>query len=167
MNVTHAEDLLSAYLEGELDGPRKAEVEAHLASCPECALLLEAMRDARGALASLPEIEPSPDLLRRLYAIPERKKRFRLVRDFLLRPSLQPVFAGATGLMVFLSFLVFSPAGRSLQKSFDRQIHAGYGRVEKLYVRAAAIPEELGARKENLLDSLRSVDILGKGGEAR
>jgi anti-sigma factor RsiW len=165
MSGAHAEEMLSAYLEGELDGAPRAEIETHLGACPECASLLEAMRDARDALASLPELEPSPELLRRLYAIPERKKRFRPVRDFLLRPSLQPVFAGATGLMVFLSFLVFSPAGRSFQKSLDRQVHAGYGRIEKLYVKAVAIPDELGARKESLLDSLRSVDILGKGGE--
>lgn len=165
MSGTHMDDMLSAYLDSELDGRRKADVEVHLAGCPECASLLEAMRDARDALASLPELEPSPDLLRRLYAIPERKTKFRLVRDFLLRPSLQPVFAGATGLMVFLSFLAFSPAGRSLQKSLNRQVHSGYGQVEKLYVKASAIPAELGARKENLLDSLRSVDILGKSGE--
>ncbi|HEX2694579.1 MAG TPA: zf-HC2 domain-containing protein [Acidobacteriota bacterium] len=165
MIEAHTEDMLSAYLEGELDGLRKADIEAHLAACPECASLLEAMGDARDALASLPELEPSPDLLRRLYAIPERKKRFRPVRDFLLRPSLQPVFAGATGLMVFLSFLAFSPAGRSLQKSLNRQVHAGYGRIERLYVKAGSIPDEIGGRKESLLGSLRSVDILRKGGE--
>jgi predicted anti-sigma-YlaC factor YlaD len=164
MNETHAADLLSEYLEGGLGGPRKAEVETHLAGCPECASLLEAMRDARDALASLPELEPSPDLLRKLYAIPERKKRFRLVRDFLLRPALQPVFAGATGLMIFLSFLIFTPAGRTLQKDINRQVHAGYGRIERLYVKAGAIPDKIGAGKENLLGSLRSVDILGRGG---
>jgi anti-sigma factor RsiW len=165
MIATHVEDVLSAYLENELDGPRKAEVEAHLAGCPECASLLEAMKDTRDALASLPEFEPSPDLLRRLYAVPERKKRFHFVRDFLLRPSLQPVFAGVTGLMVFLSFLAFSPAGHSLQKSLNRQVHAGYGRIERLYVKAGAIPDRIGAGKESLLGSLRSVDILGTGGE--
>ncbi len=165
MTGTHLEDMLSAYLDGELDGPRKADVEAHLAGCSECASLLEAMRDAGDALASLPELEPSLELLGRLYAIPERKKKFRLVRDFLLRPSLQPIFAGATGLMVFLSFLAFSPAGHSLQKSFIRQVHQGYGRAEKLYAKASAIPDEIGARKESLLGSLRSVDILRTGGE--
>ncbi len=165
MSGAHAEEMLSAYLEGELDGARRAEIETHLGACPECASLLEAMRDARDALASLPELEPSPDLLRRLYAIPERKRKFRPVRDFLLRPSLQPVFAGATGLLVFLSFLTFSPGGRALQKSLNREVHAGYGQIERLYAKAGSIPAEIGARKEMILDSLRSVDILGKGGE--
>jgi hypothetical protein len=165
MSGTHDEERLSAYLEGELDGARKAEVETHLAACAECASLLEAMRDTREALGTLPELEPSPALLRRLYAIPERKKRFLPIRDFLLRPSFQPVFAGATGLLVFLSFLAFSPGGRSLQKSLNREVHAGYGRIERLYVKAGSIADEIGARKEDLLGSLRSVDILGKGGE--
>ncbi len=165
MSGTHAEEMLSAYLEGELDGARKAEVETHLAGCPECASLLEAVRDARDALGALPELEPSPDLLRRLYAIPERKRRFRPIRDFLLRPSLQPLFAGATGLLVLISFLAFSPGGRSLQKSLNREVHAGYGRIERLYAKAGSIPGEIGARKEMILGSLRSVDILRKGGE--
>jgi anti-sigma factor RsiW len=165
MSGSHAEERLSAYLEGELDRAQKAEVETHLAACPECASLFEAMRDARDVLATLPELEPSPDLLRRLYAIPERKRRFRAIRDFLLRPSLQPVFAGATGMLVFLSFLAFSPGGRSLQKSLNRELHAGYGRIERLYVKAGSIPAEIGARKEMILGSLRSVDILRKGGE--
>ncbi len=165
MNGMHEADRLSAYLEGELDGPREAEVAAHLAGCPECASLFEAMRDTRDALASLPEIEPSPELLRRLYAIPERKRKFGLVRDFLLRPSLQPVFAGATGLLVLISFLAFTPAGHAVQKGFNRQIHAGYGRIERLYVKAGAIPDRIGAGRENLLGSLRSVDILGGDGE--
>jgi len=165
MSGSHAEEMLSAYLEGELDGARKAEVETHLADCPECASLLEAMRDTRDALGALPELEPSPDLLRRLYAIPDRKRRFQPIRDFLLRPSLQPVFAGTTGLLVFLSFLAFSPGGRSLQKSLNRQVHAGYGRIERLYVKAGSIPEEIGARKESILGSLRSVDILRKDRE--
>lgn len=167
MSKAHAEEWLSAYLEGELDGTQRAEVEAHLAVCPECASLLEAIGDSRDVLGALPELEPSPDLLRRLYAIPERKRGFRLVRDLLLRPALQPVFAGTTGLLVFLSFLAFSPAGRSLQKSINREVHAGYGRVEKLYVKAGSVADEIGAGKESLLGSLRSVDILGKGGEKK
>jgi anti-sigma factor RsiW len=36
--MTHLEleNLFSAYLEGELDTARKAEVEAHLAGCDSC-----------------------------------------------------------------------------------------------------------------------------------
>ena len=37
MNDAHVEELLSAYLEGELDEARAADVGRHLASCPDCA----------------------------------------------------------------------------------------------------------------------------------
>ena len=164
MNDAHIEELLSACLEGGLDESRAADVGRHLASCPDCGLLLEAMKDVREALGALPEVDPSPDLLRKLYAIPE-KRRFRLVPDFLLRPSLQPVFAGATALLVFISFLAFSPGGRTFQKSVNRQLHVGYSKVEKLYAKAGSMTDEMGSYKETILGSLKNVKLLKKGGE--
>jgi len=164
MNDVHVEELLSAYLEAGLDGSRAADVDRHLASCPDCGLLLEAMKDAREALGALPEVDPSPALLRKLYAIPE-KRRFRLVPDLLLRPSLQPAFAGATALLVFVSFVAFSSGGRTFQKSVNRQIHVGYSKVERLYARAGALTDELGSYKETILGSLENVKLLKKSGE--
>jgi anti-sigma factor RsiW len=167
MNDAHVEELLSAYLEGGLDESRSAEVGRHLESCPDCGLLLEAMKDAREALGALTEVEPSPALLRKLYAIPEKreKRRFRLVLDFLLRPSLQPVFAGATALLVFVSFLAFSSAGRTFQKSVNRQLHVGYSKAERLYAKAGALTDEMGSYKETILGSLKNVKLLKKDGE--
>ena len=164
MNDAHMEELLSAYLEGGLDESRAADVGRHLASCPDCSLLLEAMKDVREALGALPEVDPSPALLRKLYAIPE-KRRFRLVPDFLLRPSLQPIFAGATALLVFVSFLAFSPGGRTFQKSINRQLHVGYSKVEKLYAKAGSMTDEMGSYKETILGSLKNVKLLKKDGE--
>jgi hypothetical protein len=161
----HVEEVLSAYLEGELDGNRAGDVRDHLAHCPDCASLYEAMTMAREALAAIPEIDPPDALLRKLYAIPETKKRFRFVTGFLLRPSLQPVFAGTAGLLVFISFLIFSPGGRSLQKSFDRNIHAGISRIEKLYVKAGSIGDEIGAYKDTFLGSLKDAKILKADGK--
>jgi anti-sigma factor RsiW len=164
MNDAHMEELLSAYLEGGLDECRAADVGRHLVSCPDCSLLLGAMKDIREALGALPEIDPSPALLRKLYAIPE-KRRFRLVPDFLLRPSLQPVFAGAAALLVFVSFLAFSSGGRTFQKSVNRQLHVGYSKVERLYAKAGALTDEMGSYKETILGSLKNVKLLKKGGE--
>ena len=164
MNDAHMEELLSAYLEGGLDESRAADVGRHLASCPDCSLLLEAMKDVREALGALPEVDLSPALLRKLYAIQE-KRRFRLVPDFLLRPSLQPVFAGATGLLIFVSFLAFSPGGRTFQKSVNRQLHIGYSKVERLYAKAGSLTDEMGSYKETILGSLKNVKLLKKDGE--
>ena len=164
MNDAHMEELLSAYLEDGLDESQAAAVDRHLASCPECGLLLQAMRDVREALGALPEANPSPVLLQKLYAIPERR-RFRLVPDFLLRPSLQPVFAGATALLIFVSFLAFSSTGRTFQKDVNRQLHVGYSKAEKLYAKAGSLTDEMDSYKETILGSLKNVRLLKKGGE--
>jgi anti-sigma factor RsiW len=167
MTTAHVEELLSAYLEGDLDGERTREVRDHLASCADCASLLAALTLTRDALGSIPEIDPPPALLEKLYAIPETaKKRFRFGRDFLLRPALQPVFAGAMGLLVFISFLAFSPAGRSFRKDVDRQLHAGFNTIGKLYAKAGSITDELGSYKDTLLGSLQDAKIL-KGTEVK
>jgi len=164
MNAAHVEELLSAYLEGDLDAGLVAEVEAHLASCPDCSSLFEAVGGIRVGLAAVPEIDPPSDLLRKLYAVPDRRKR-RWIPDFLLRPSLQPVFAGITGLLVFVSFLTFSPDGRSFQKNIVRQVHTGFSKAGKLYAQAGAVADEITSYKNALLGSLREAPLLKKGQE--
>lgn len=164
MNDAHPEELLSAYLEGDLDESRSADLCRHLASCSDCRLLLKSLKDLREALEALPELEPSPALLRKLYAIPQRR-RFRLFPEFLLRPSLQPVFAGATVLLVFISFLAFSSGGRAFQKSINRQLHVGYSKAEKLYAKAGSLTDEMGSYKQTVLDSLKNIKLLKKGEE--
>src|SRR5688500_17687449 len=47
-------DELNAYLDGELDAARRAEVERHLEVCPVCPGELMELRMARGALRSQP-----------------------------------------------------------------------------------------------------------------
>jgi anti-sigma factor RsiW len=46
---------LSAWIDGELAAPRRAAVEAHLASCRACTARLEALRAVDRAVLSLPE----------------------------------------------------------------------------------------------------------------
>jgi hypothetical protein len=52
-------DLLSAYLDGELDGAERARVDAHLPGCAECRDTLTALRDTVADLKTLPEAVPS------------------------------------------------------------------------------------------------------------
>ncbi len=51
------EELVSAYLDGELHGPALACAERLLQERPECRQLLEEMRGLRAALAALPRVE--------------------------------------------------------------------------------------------------------------
>jgi len=51
---------MDLYLEGELDGPRKERLEAHLGQCPACRDLLEERRALLAAFSSLAPIEVPP-----------------------------------------------------------------------------------------------------------
>ena len=55
-------ELLSLYLEGELDAAQAVEVREHLATCPECADLSETMAEFMGCGAALADLEPPESL---------------------------------------------------------------------------------------------------------
>ena len=70
----HPEELeLLAYLEGELDDPRRAEVASHLEACDRCAQELRSVEVGRAALRSAPMLElPSERLEAMLTRLPSR-----------------------------------------------------------------------------------------------
>jgi anti-sigma factor RsiW len=162
MTCERPQELFSAYLEGTLDPAVRRDLEDHLADCPECAALLAGLRKIDAAIAGWPELEPSPALLARLKAIPTARKKWRFVPDILLRPSLQPVFAGAALLLVFVSFIFLAPQGRSFQKAVNRQVHLGWNAAERIYAKAGSVTDRLGGYKDDLLGSLRTLNILKK-----
>jgi putative zinc finger protein len=53
---------LSPYLDGELDDPRRARLEAHLAGCADCAAVLADLRAIVAAAPAYPGREPEADL---------------------------------------------------------------------------------------------------------
>ena len=159
------QNLLSPYVDGELTPEAKADVEAHLLSCRECAELLSLLKLATASLADFPEVEPSSDLNAKLYAIPARQKKFRFSLDFLVKPALQPVFATVTVLLIIFSFYMFGPYKKDIDKSVDRQIHRGYSQLEKLYAKAGSVTDSLGAAADNILVSLKKINPLGKNEE--
>lgn len=55
--MTHAGELISAYLDGELIGDERAELFNHLGSCGVCAAEMEDMQRVRTAVRSLPMVE--------------------------------------------------------------------------------------------------------------
>ena len=164
MTCERFEELLSATLEGELNAAEKAQADAHLAACPECAALLALMKDMTGAMAAFPEAEPSLALLSSIYAIPaakrEKRKFFRPAFDWLTRPALQPVYAAFTILFIALSFVLFHPEGRGIRKQINVKFHRGVGAVEKLYAEAGSIKWEIGALTGNVVKSFNSLGLL-------
>ncbi|MCJ7486694.1 MAG: zf-HC2 domain-containing protein [Candidatus Aminicenantes bacterium] len=168
MTCQRFEERLSAYLEGKLATAEKAEVDVHLAACPDCAALLALMKEMAVAMTDFPEAEPSPALLSSLYAIPaakrEKRKFFRPALDWLTRPALQPVYAAFTVLFVAVSFVLFHPGGRGIRKQFDLTFHRGIGTVEKLYAGAGSLKSDVGSFAGNVVKSIKTLDLL-KGGE--
>jgi anti-sigma factor RsiW len=166
MTCERIEELLSAYLEGDLTGAEKREVEAHLAGCPSCAELLSFLRETQDAFSAFPEIEPSPALMKKLYAVPEKKRFFKPIVRFLLKPDLQPVYAAFSVLFLALSFVFFTPQGSGIRKEVDRRLHQGYSQVEKLYAEAGSLTDEMGSLTTSVVDSIKTLNPL-KGQEEK
>ena len=89
--MKHCQDIqpeLSAYLDGELMPPQRAEVEAHLASCPRCQEELAELKTLAAGVAALPRLEPAPQFLaevRRKIARGDKPEPVTW-RDYLFRP---------------------------------------------------------------------------------
>lgn len=162
MRCEKIEELLSPYLEDELSQEEKEAVKDHLQTCESCAALLSFLKETRESLTGFPELEVSQNLLNRLSSIPSKKKRFRLSFDFLLQPSLQPVLAAASILLILVSFYLFNPDKKFINKSIDRRIHLGFSKVEKLYARAESFTDSLGEYKDNILVSLKNIKLFGE-----
>ena len=160
MECDRMEALISPYLDGDLSAAEKAAVEAHLHDCPRCREMLALLREVSASLRAFPEFEISPDLQRRLLAIPEQKRRFRFSLDFLVRPALQPVLAAATVLLTVVSFYALSPQHGAINKSIERQLHLGYHKIGKLYTRAESITSSLAGFKDNLMVTLQNKNPL-------
>ena len=166
MTCRKIEELLPLYAEGELEAQDRRRVETHLAACPNCRRLLACLKQTEAGLARFPELEVSPALIERLKAIPsseKKKARSRIrVPFFQVKPSLQPVLAGAFLFLVFASALVFTPAGGRLLKSLDRQFHLGYSQVEKLYAKAESLADSLNSKKEEVIVALKTASPLSR-----
>ena len=64
MNCREVRDLLSAFLDDELDPVRSREIEQHTATCSECAAAIENLRRVSTALRRDLPYHRAPDLLR-------------------------------------------------------------------------------------------------------
>ena len=79
----HVLDDLTALVDGALPGDRQAEVEAHLASCPECRAERDSIARALSALSTLPPPPaPAPGFEQRFYArLARQAPRHRSILD--------------------------------------------------------------------------------------
>lgn len=69
MTCREISELLSSYLDEELEPEAHNLVEGHLLVCGHCRLALEQLRQVKFALQSLPELEPPPELHARIMSV--------------------------------------------------------------------------------------------------
>ena len=146
--MTHMEleNLVSDYLEGQLDTVRRVEVEAHLDGCPECKELTATVRGAIELCRSAEDLEPAPWLVSKILRATtgERKATFWEQAVAAIRPVLHPRVAYAVAMGVFSFSIIINVAGINLRhiKAEDlnprtwfhqanRNGHLFYARAEK------------------------------------
>jgi len=125
--MTHleVENLASDYLEGQLEAGLKAQVEAHLNTCPSCLTMVEDVRRAMELCHATPELEPAPWLVEKIIraTIGERKPSLaeRLLGYF--RPVLQTRFAYGIAMAVFSFSIIINAAGVNLRHMTFRDLN--------------------------------------------
>jgi hypothetical protein len=148
--MTHLEieNLASDYLEGLLDSPLQAAVEAHIAGCTPCRELIGDVRHALELCQVAQDVEPNPWLVSKilLATIGRREPTwFERVAAY-IRPVLQPRVAYPIAMTVFTFSIIVNAAGLNLRGlrfedlnprtwvgRANRQGHLMYARAEKFY----------------------------------
>lgn len=130
MDCRRAEELLSDHLEGTLDLLLAADLERHLAGCPDCRSLQGALAEVVNTLRSLPALEPAVDLAERAATLALRSGRPRPVR-FRVPVSVPPWLQAAAAALALLTtggvlYATQSPApSRVAARLVDRTVNAG------------------------------------------
>jgi mycothiol system anti-sigma-R factor len=88
MMCTEVETRLHPYVDGELPVSETAAIDAHLAGCPECAILARRERDFRTLLRRQPRERAPEEFRRRLAARIRREARRKSARPWVLIPAL-------------------------------------------------------------------------------
>jgi len=119
LNCWRVKNLLSAFLDNELDGSTTKAIREHLADCPACAQEAEHLSFLKSALADL-QHQPPPDLARRVMnrafnPVSER------VQTFGLRRSWAYALAAVAFAVVVVGALVwgFAPSGAGDSAQLD------------------------------------------------
>ncbi|HEY2016938.1 MAG TPA: zf-HC2 domain-containing protein [Bryobacteraceae bacterium] len=98
MNCADIEILICDYVDGTLDPAARAEVERHLAECPECAELAQDSAAAVQFMERAADVEAPPELITRIlfdapWSKEKAKSKPRAWLTAILSPILQPKYA--------------------------------------------------------------------------
>lgn len=148
--MTHLEieNLVSEYLEGQLDVTRRLEFEAHLGTCPGCGQLVAHVRHVMEHCRSAESPEPPPWLVPKILLATIGEPQPSLIERLraFIRPVLQPRVAYGVAMAVFSFSIIINAAGVNLRRftladlnprtwvyQANRTGHLLYARAEKFY----------------------------------
>jgi hypothetical protein len=146
--MTHLEleNLISDYLEGQLTAASRAELETHLAGCPDCQAMVADVRHAFDLCHRAESIEPPPWLVPKILraTVGERKPSLSRRLQAWFRPLMQTRVAYGVAMGVFSLSMIINVAGINLRHvrpadlnpvnwlyQANRNGHLLIGRVEK------------------------------------
>ena len=118
MNCRRVASLLSAYIDGELNGVEMLAIREHLSGCETCREDYESLRATKQLLSRMPNVSPREDFARAILnrLDPDEMPMYRRMLGDLtssLRAKLSPAFA--TVAAVSVAFLVLGANGRTPQ----------------------------------------------------
>lgn len=128
MNCRTCSNLISAYLDRELDGNMMIRIRQHIDSCPECQSEYEDLKEIRDRLINLPMAAPAADLDIRLQMAVfgrEEKKRRRSTAAFAI--GLTSLTAAAAALFVFNQGTAVPKAPVPVSTHFEKSSDLAYG----------------------------------------
>jgi len=143
LNCLNTEERLTDYLDGQLQGAERAQLEAHLAECAACRQLAAQVRALSVRLPRLePEVEPTGLVYRILEATSGTvKPKTESTWKKLFAGLLAPRFALGLGSVAATLFILFQALGINprkvtaddlnpvnLYRAADRQVHLTYAR---------------------------------------
>jgi hypothetical protein len=174
MNEHPETETLSAYLDGELDGRARSEIERHLQSCAACSAARTGLASAARSVASLGPAYLTVDEHRELRQAILKSRRSTAAKRFGLP---QWALAGSLVLVAItvLAFSFLQPGARSPEHNASTQADAGSGFAggqnfafksgDEVDRTVAALPEVRGSSAPGE-DSAVSGDYAGAGNSA-
>ena len=114
MNCKDIINLLSPYLEGELEGEKREKFDAHLKECPKCREELSLLEKTIQSVRDLEEVVPPANLLVKINEELDKRllrSRLSLVWEKMTRPIDIPVPAKSLALAASILLILYLVAG--------------------------------------------------------
>ena len=120
MNCEQMNDLLWAFLDGELTAQEEEQMHAHLEQCADCRALLEQLQTLRTSFSDLEEIPAPEGFAQRVMEQVEKETKPKVVHLF-KRPQMRS-FAALAAILLLIVVMVLV-----VRKVFRRLFGLRYG----------------------------------------